>query len=341
MKRARSSSNADLRGAVLRSVSRTFYLSIRLLPAPLRDPIALAYLLARATDTLADTAEVSATQREESLRVLARAIQGKVPEDAISSLRDSFAPLQKNAAERVLIEALPACLRWLDQMADEDRADIRVVLEKINRGQLLDVNTFGVGGEVRALASATDLDEYTYLVAGCVGEFWTALCFRHLRKFSNRSAEEMQKLGRDYGMGLQLINILRDAGADFQNGRCYLPEEELRACGVTPNELMDRRKEIAPVLERWLRKAEEGIAAGMDYSCAIRPARVRFATVLPALIGARTLALLRDAGVDALQEKVKMPRNEVRAIMRKMAMSFSSPRALRKIFEQLRKNQAK
>ena len=262
MKRARSNSIDRLRGPILRSVSRSFYLSIRLLPAQLRDPIALAYLLARATDTLADTAEVSATLRDESLRKLARAIQGEPSEDEVSSLRNSFAPLQKNAAERTLIEALPSCLNWLEQLQENDRDDIRVVLEHINRGQLLDVRRFGEATKTHALATESDLDEYTYLVAGCVGEFWTQLCFRHLKNFSNQSAERMRSLGREYGKGLQLINILRDAGSDLANGRCYFPEEELKACGVAPNEMISRRAEVAPILEKWRQKAEQGNRRG-------------------------------------------------------------------------------
>ncbi|MGZ5554019.1 MAG: squalene/phytoene synthase family protein, partial [Chthoniobacterales bacterium] len=63
-------SHAQLRGPILRAVSRSFYLSIRLLPAKLRDPIALAYLLARATDTIADTSEISAALRAEELEKL-------------------------------------------------------------------------------------------------------------------------------------------------------------------------------------------------------------------------------------------------------------------------------
>ena len=145
----------------------------------------------------------------------------------------------------------------------------------------------------------------------------------------------MRNLGREYGKGLQLINILRDAGSDLANGRCYFPEEELKACGVAPNEMISRRSDVAPILEKWRRKAEQGIAAGMDYCCAIRSARVRFATALPALIGARTLALLREAGVDALQQKIKVPRSEVRAIMSSTTMTLASPRALRRNFERI------
>ena len=66
---------------ILRSVSRSFYLSIRILPRDLRDPIGLAYLLARATDTIADTAEIEREKSAgENLRVLADAIQGNPPQ---------------------------------------------------------------------------------------------------------------------------------------------------------------------------------------------------------------------------------------------------------------------
>ncbi len=335
MKRAKTSSADNLRGPVLRSVSRSFYLSIRLLPATLRDPIALAYLLARATDTIADTTEIDAKLREESLRKLARAIQGKAAEGDIVELRDSFVPLQKNEAERSLIESLSIVLEWLDQLSENDRADVRVVLDKINRGQLLDVQRFGRANGVRALATENELDEYTYLVAGCVGEFWTDLCFRHLPKFADRSAEEMRTLGRAYGKGLQLINILRDAGSDFRNGRCYFPKEELNAIGIAPNELISSGNRIAPVLDKWRGRAEKGTAAGIDYCCAIRNARVRFATVIPALIGARTLALLREAGIDALQRSIKVPRNEVRSIISSTTLVLASPRILRKKFQSL------
>jgi phytoene/squalene synthetase len=45
------------------SVSRSFYLTIRFLPRPLREPVGLAYLLARATDTIADTVHHSGRHR--------------------------------------------------------------------------------------------------------------------------------------------------------------------------------------------------------------------------------------------------------------------------------------
>ena len=330
-----SAITSQLRGALLRSVSRSFYLSIRFLPAKLRDPIALAYLLARATDTIADTAELEPSERMRHLETLARLIQGQGDRNAARTLIVAFARLQKNTAERTLIEQLPNCLQWLDLMATGDRADIREVLAKINEGQILDVERFGSSATVTALMTAADLDRYTYLVAGCVGEFWTAICSRHLPEFSKQSGQHMKTLAVEYGKGLQLINVLRDIGADLQAGRCYLPADELHSLGMTPADLRQKAALAQPVFEQWRQRAETGISAGVDYACAIQPWRVRLATVLPALIGARTLALLRDTGVAAFDRKVKVSRGEVRGILLTLFATFASPGAIRKLFAQL------
>ena len=326
---------ADLRGPILRSVSRSFYLSIRILPRPLRDPVALAYLLARTTDTIADTAEVDVPSRLHHLAALSALLRDDASGTTAEQLRNSFAPLQKDAAERRLIEALPFCLSWLNSTAEPDRQDIRNVLATITEGQRFDLEHFGGATEVTALQTEAELDRYTYLVAGCVGEFWTTTCFRHLRHFANLPPEKMLSLGIEYGKGLQLINVLRDVGPDLRAGRCYLPAEQLRSLGILPAELPAQSARVEPLLNNWRERAGAGIAAGVEYSCAIQPWRVRLATVLPALIGARTLALLEQAGPTVFERKVKMDRREVRVILLRMIATLASPRAIRQLFTQL------
>ena len=323
----------QLRREILRSVSRSFYLSLRVLPKPLRDPLSLAYLLARATDTIADTPEPAIAGRKEALAELASAIQGEPPNEKARRLSESFAPLQENAAERTLIRELPALLAWLEEFSREDQGEIRNVLAKINRGQALDLERFGEKGEIRALATSAELDEYTYLVAGCVGEFWTRLCFVHVSKFCERPETEMLELGANYGRGLQLINILRDAGNDLRSGRCYLPAEDLHALGLTPGEILDAPQRVQPVTEKWRSKAEQGLQAGIDYAASIRNRRIRFATALPAMIGARTLALLREADSEALTHRVKVSRPEIRKMI--VSSALASRRSLQTAFEKL------
>src|SRR5438067_12145893 len=89
---------STLRRTILARVSRSFYLSIRLLPKKLRDPVSLGYLLARASDTIADTAEIPIELRTEKLQLLARGIQGEALGDAIVDLSATLAPLQKDNA---------------------------------------------------------------------------------------------------------------------------------------------------------------------------------------------------------------------------------------------------
>jgi farnesyl-diphosphate farnesyltransferase len=307
--------------AILKSVSRSFYLTIKFLPRPLREPVSLAYLLARATDTLADTATIPAAIRLTTLRSFARVIAGELDFDAVAEPLREFAAQQSDPHERTLIESLRSSIDWLTKLDAADRTDIRNVLLTIVRGQELDLEKFVDSSQATSLRSAAELDEYTYLVAGCVGEFWTKLGFRHLARFAIRSPNEMTRLGIEYGKGLQLINVLRDRGADLRNGRDYLPAEDL---ATAP---------LEEVFARWLDRAEDGISAGIDYCSTLTNWRMRFATALPALIGARTIALLRVAGPSA--EKIKVPRKKIRRILAASALASISPAALRALFQRL------
>src|SRR5437762_14010377 len=130
---------------ILRSVSRSFYLSIRFLPQQLREPIALAYLLARTTDTVADTTRIPGTVRMEALKMLSDGIQGKVSREVVINHVASFVPLQENAAEQTLLDSLPDCLKWLEQIGEADR---RSEERRVGKESVLGVGR-GAGGEQR------------------------------------------------------------------------------------------------------------------------------------------------------------------------------------------------
>ena len=327
---------------LLRGVSRSFYLTIRLLPAALRAPIAVAYLLARATDTVADTTALGAQDREQLLSALTASIQAangqlQGPPHQVAT----FAAQQSDPHERALMLALPECLALLQGLPKPDQDSVRWVLGHIADGQMRDVNRFGHG--LASLASETELDEYTWLVAGCVGEFWTELCVRHLPGFATEPAPGMRQLGRAYGMGLQRLNILRDAGADLAAGRCYLPDSLLRPLGLDPQTLWQAvhngdLQALAPLQPLWqeqLALTQAQLADGLRYSLALNSRRLRLATALPALLGARTVALLAQAGPMALSRKVKMPRSEVRSLLLRLLLTGVSRRSLAREFARL------
>jgi farnesyl-diphosphate farnesyltransferase len=332
---------------LLRGVSRSFDLSIRLLPHQLQAPVAIGYLLARATDTVADTATLPVAERQVLLDLMTQVIASPDPAAVPPEwprLTQAFAAQQTDPHERALMQALPECLPLLQTLAPDDQASVRQVLGHITRGQQLDMNRFGGGPQaLQALQTEAELEDYTWLVAGCVGEFWTELCDRHLPGYSRLPQAEMMRIGRQYGMGLQRLNIIRDAGADLAAGRCYWPAQTLAKADLTPALLaeaarsgrMETLQALAPLYTQWLDQTQSQLADGMRYALALKPLRLRLASALPALIGARTVALLRQTGPLALTQRVKMPRREMRLLMWQIACGLGSPATLGRLFQKL------
>jgi len=312
---------------LLKAVSRSFYISIRLLPKALREPVALGYLLARTSDTIADVSAVDVEKRIDLLDRFARAIAGKeqaVGND-IAQLRGSPGMTD---GENALLGSADEVLQSLQNLSPEDQRDLRELLGLITLGQRQDLTRWR--GGLAALANADELREYTYRVAGCVGEFWTRVCFRKVQSFTARLEADMLELGRKYGRGLQLVNILRDAGSDLRAGRCYFPEGELRDVGLAPADLLNAPADFLPIYQRWIAEARAGLDAGLEYSIAINPPRVRVATVLPAMIGVRTLSLIEESGLEALSTRVKVPRGEVRGMIASTTITLASQTRLRR-----------
>jgi farnesyl-diphosphate farnesyltransferase len=312
---------SELGGPLLASVSRSFYLSICLLPRSLRAPIGLAYLLARASDTIADTAEAPVDTRLRHLAAFARMIRtGRMA--GLAELQNEIrAPDPK---ENELIVRLDQCFAWLATLESKDHGEIAAVLQKIIHGQTLDLQRFGAGLEVAALQTAAELDEYTYLVAGCVGEFWTRVCLQHLPDCSHLGLADLRKLGVNYGKGLQLVNILRDLPSDLKQGRCYLPETELRAAGTSPSPIAHEPSKAQPVFDRWHAKAAEYLEDGRRYILALRSPKLRAACFLPWYLGIKTLRLMRKRSPLGADEKIKVSRSTVRfALALAGAVAFS------------------
>ena len=286
---------------VLREVSRSFYLSLRFLPSGFRETASLGYLLARISDTIADTEAVGVEERRGLLGEFCGLVsEGGEAEPFGKRLAEEFVPLQAHEGERVLMENSVQCLRWLRSLESEPRRLICELLGHITEGQRWDLERFEGEGVVR-LAEGVELERYAYLVAGCVGEFWTELGFLVDRDYSRVPKEILRERGRRYGMGLQLVNILRDVPEDLLKGRCYVPGTG----GTAPEDLL-------AAMRPWLGTAEGWLAEGREYARLICGRRLRFASALPAMIGERTLVQLRTASWEELTARVKVSLAEVR-----------------------------
>ncbi len=299
----------DGREGLLRSVSRSFYLSLRFLPSPMRGPVSLGYLLARFSDTLADAPGLPEDERLGLLDDFRLVISGE--RDRLLGDPASLAGRLAHPGEQALVsraDELVAAYRAQDPVLRELLAE---VLQTILEGQVWDLTAFASGPA--ACAGTGDLLLYTHRVAGCVGEFWTKTAFATLEegfadpdKFSSMLAR-----GARLGQALQLVNILRDLREDFARGRCYLPVDELRAAGWDGAGLPSSAM-VEPVFQRWLWLCRDFLEKAETYTKAVREPRVRFCTRLPMRLAEKTTRLLDEAGAErVLRERIKIPRSAV------------------------------
>jgi len=295
------------------------------LPAAVRAPISLAYRLARTADTVADTGLVPVAQRLAALERWRRLVRGE------SGLALDFGPLarhQGTPAERALLEHCEESLAALAALPPPVAELVRAVLETIIGGQELDLRRFGEASAERivALATEADLEDYTYRVAGCVGEFWTRLCRARLFPWTRLDEARLLADSVRFGKGLQLVNILRDLPADLRQGRCYLPAERLAALGLQPADLLRPANEprLRPLYHEYLDRALGHLAAGWAYTNALPrgQVRVRLACAWPILIGVGTLQRLRAVNVLDPQQRVKISRRAVRGIVARSVLRY-------------------
>ncbi|WP_133648049.1 phytoene/squalene synthase family protein [Paraburkholderia flava] len=319
-----------LLGPLLKRVSRSFYLTLAVLPAGMRDPIGLAYLLARAADTIADTSLLPPARRLECLLSLREQVMGTPDEAALRTLATEVAGQQTDSGEKTLLESLGPALAILAQFDETDRAAVRGIVTTLSKGMEFDLVTFPdeTSGQLVALPDDAALDRYTYMVAGCVGEFWTTMTVVHQPRTLKRNADEMTALGIRFGKALQLTNVLRDGAKDLRIGRCYLPADRLADARISPTDLLgENASRIArPVMRDLVRIALAHYRAAIDYTFAIRPTamRLRLACIWPIAIGLMTLRLLvaNDAWLVPGRES-KVRREEIYKVI-----AWSVPRSL-------------
>lgn len=326
---------------LLRATSRSFYLTLQVLPCVVRPQIGLAYLLARTADTITDTEVLPAEDRLGALREFRDWVLGLRHESL------DFETVRRHLGatpEGELLRRSGDALAVLNRFSREDQQRIRWVLEIIISGQDLDLRRFATSprtGEtspasIRCLQTEAELDDYTYRVAGCVGEFWTRLSRAHVFPAAPLDEEWLVARGIRFGQGLQLVNILRDLPVDLRKGRCYLPASALARVALQPADLLDPGAEprLRPVYQELLDRAQSHLAAGWAYTCALprRAVRVRLACAWPILIGRETLLQLRRANVLDPQQRIKVPRAGVRRILVRTVMRGPFPRAWEKLW---------
>ncbi len=325
---------------ILPAVSRTFALSIRMLPGALGSAVLAAYLLCRIADTLEDEPQMPAEFKAELLRTLVDCF-----DDA--SLADSFpqrlAGLEGETAHVrlalntdlvfVLYRALPAATqvhvrRWVVEMIGGMRKFVLLYPHGIR------------------IQSLEEYKEYCYYVAGTVGYLLTDLWHEHAPSIGERQYAVLREKCRAFAEALQTVNILKDVATDAeQENSIYVPEDLLRAHGsshaliLSPDRLGGTRDALATLVKL----AWHDLEGARSYLLLIprRAVSIRLFCVLPLLFAYATLRdLTRTPQALARREVIKISRREVKSltligflmILSNRGLGWLADRAMRRPF---------
>ena len=310
---------------LLRDVSRSFYLSLRILPGRMRPPCALGYLLARLSDTIADTVSLSSSTRLQLLRDFRKSLRGSLPYRQLhESLCNSLQPHVSHPGERRLVDATEACFQQFSALDPRLAHAVSEVVQTITTGQESDLRNFAAraSGTLHSLRTSDQLLTYADQVAGSVGRFWTTVGFLCYPRFSKLLPHDLSELGTRFGQALQLVNILRDLPEDLDRGRCYLPLEELDQNGWRHSLPWRTQTGILQIVSAgWEKRAEAGLREGLEYANSLRLRRIKIATALPSVLGLQTIALLRQEPQQRFIRKVKITRSALRQALVKTLLT--------------------
>lgn len=282
--------------------SRTFALAIPLLPEPLRREVGVAYLLFRIADSFEDATRWPQSQRVAALGDLMELLRAPSRE-ASERLAAGWVAAKPcdHAGYLELLAETPKVLAELERIAPSRSAAIVRHTIRTAEGMTGFVGRGGADGSFR-LATLSELRRYCYVVAGIVGELLTELFLEHAPELDG-ARRTLERSAVPFGEGLQLVNILKDAGRDARDGRVYLPE------GVD-------RHEIFAI-------ARDDLRAAADYVLALQTSRAPLGlvafTALPVLLARATLDHLERSGAGS-----SISRAEVAALMGRLERDLSA-----------------
>ncbi len=204
--------------AILGSVSRTFALTIPLLPPIIEKVVGNTYLLCRIVDTIEDAADLSPETKQHLSTLFVKAVLGKSPVDSFVEPCLEALKNYGNQDELDLIAHTPTVLRILHTCSNEDQQAVGRCVSIMSDG----MSRFHSKQTQKGLKDLGEFEEYCYVVAGVVGELLTTIFSNHSPSFAEHIRGH-QELALAFGQALQMTNILKDSPEDMARDVSWKP----------------------------------------------------------------------------------------------------------------------
>ena len=198
---------------ILQRTSRTFYIPISRLPSDLLEAVASAYLCMRAIDEIEDHLELDRWTKAKLLRTISLNLQSAASNHAEVFSTALNPQVESDGSQYKLAEVTLRLGEWA-LLAPES------IAPRIWDATAAMADRMAHWAEVNwAIRTQSDLDRYTFSVAGAVGLLLSDLWAWYDGTQTNRT----QAVG--FGRGLQAVNILRNYHEDRDRGVNFLPDD--------------------------------------------------------------------------------------------------------------------
>jgi farnesyl-diphosphate farnesyltransferase len=330
---------------MLEKVSRTFALNINVLPgvtAGLKQQMLLAYLFCRMADTVEDDPILSAEQKKERLQLFSNVFSQSTTDQALQAGEEFVNALpnhwQGNCDyNHILCENLQWPLQLYLEFPSEVQGVISHTIQEMCTGMASYALKQEQAGDWMSLQTVAQLDDYCYYVAGVVGTMITGLFSANSIFIGPNKQKQLHSLSVSFGLGLQLVNIMKDVVEDSHRGVCYIPQELANPYQVTTRQLFDpSNKSIAQkVMQAMVQKAYAHLCDALDYTLSIPrlEPRMRLFCLWPLFMALENLVAIGDGSKSFAQDsKVKITRAQVKAIIRNTILLVPSNFLLKQYF---------
>ena len=316
---------------ILQGVSRTFALTIPVLPASLSRAVGNAYLLCRIADTIEDDAGLTFPEKQRYSEWFNEVVQARGDaQDFGQTLAAKLAP-HATAAERELVLHTDQVIRITHALAPPQQQALARCVRVMTDGML-----FYQGQEtLDGLADQAAMDRYCYYVAGVVGEMLTELFCHHCPELQP-SRQHLLRLGVSFGQALQMTNILKDIWEDRARGACWLPRSVFEPRGLRLSSLRpgEGGSAFADGLHDLLAVAHGHIRNALDYTLMIpsRETGIRKFCLWALGMAVLTLRRINDNPLFVGGQDVKISRRSVKATILLTSLGARSDLAVRGLF---------
>jgi farnesyl-diphosphate farnesyltransferase len=206
---------------LLPGVSRTFALTIPMLPKSLCPVVTNAYLLCRIADTIEDDQQLSADEKNDLQLTFIKVLEQQFDASIFSKTLLTKLSIRTPIHECQLIQQTPMVIDCLHSFTPTQQASIIRCVNIMAKG----MSEFARHASLDGLENMAQLDRYCYCVAGVVGEMLTELFCDYTPQMNQHKTIAMQ-YAINFGQGLQMTNILQDIWTDRSRGVSWLPKDQ-------------------------------------------------------------------------------------------------------------------